>query len=63
MAYKKTERLIKYNNAYNLEHYDRINLVLPKGSKERIKVHADAHGEKVNAFILRAINKLLDEEQ
>lgn len=59
MPYKKTERLIQYNNQYNKENYDRINLTLPKGYKERIKEFSDANGESVNAFIKRAIDSLL----
>ena len=60
MAYKKTERLIKYNNDYNREKYDRVNLVLKKGKKEAIQKQAAANNESVNAFINRAIDLLLD---
>ena len=41
-------------NRYISKHYDRVNLTLPKGQKEIIKAHADAHGESINAFIQRA---------
>lgn len=65
MAYKEKSQAISYNNAYNKEHYDRVNLMLPKGKKEEIQlcVKAKSSGESVTAFILRAINKLLEEEQ
>ena len=43
-------------------NYDRINLTLPKGKKELIHAHADGRGESVNAFINRAIDRLLEEE-
>lgn len=42
-------------NRYISEKYDRINLTTPKGSKERIKAHAEKQGETVNSFINRAI--------
>lgn len=42
-------------NKYMKENYDRINLTLPKGSKENVKAHAEAQGESVNGFIGRAI--------
>ena len=42
-------------NKYMSENYDRINLTVPKGQKEIIKAHAEAHSESVNGFINRAI--------
>lgn len=43
-------------NKYIAKAYDRINVTVPKGDKDRIKAHADTRGESVNGFILRAIN-------
>ncbi|MBR1865240.1 MAG: hypothetical protein IJ801_01900 [Lachnospiraceae bacterium] len=34
-------RKTEYNNRYNKEHYDRINMFMPKGYKEQIKSKAD----------------------
>lgn len=45
----------KAKNKYNTENYDRINIAIPKGEKEKIKAHAEKMGESVNAFINRAI--------
>ncbi len=42
-------------NRYIADKYDRVNLTIPKGSKERIKAHAEQRGETVNGFINRAI--------
>lgn len=47
-------------NKYMKENYDRINLTLPKGSKDALKAHADSTGESVNAFIKRAITEVSD---
>lgn len=58
MAYKKTEKLIKYNNQFNKDNYDRISLMIAKGKKEQIQALARAHGESVNGFI----NRLIDAE-
>lgn len=58
MAYKDRSTAIKYNNEYNKQAYDRINLTVPKGNKERIQTAAQANGESVNAFI----NRLIDTE-
>ena len=58
MAYKDRSTAIKYNNEYNKQAYDRINLTVPKGQKESIQTAAQANGESVNAFI----NRLIDTE-
>lgn len=51
---------VAYNNAYNSKAYDRINLTLPKGSKDALKAHAESQGESVNAFIKRAIEEVTE---
>lgn len=43
-------------NKYMAKAYDRINLIVQKGDRDRIKAHADTRGESVNGFIKRAIN-------
>ena len=58
MAYKKTDKLIKYNNQFNKDNYDRISLMIPKGKKEVIQLCAKVDGESVNGFI----NRLIDAE-
>lgn len=55
--YKKTDRLIKYNNDFNREKYDRVSLMLPKGKKEVLKDKAQKNGESVNMFINKAIDE------
>ena len=49
-------------NKYMKDNYDRVNLTLPKGQKDRIKAHAESRGESVNAFINRAISETLERE-
>ncbi len=50
----KTSAAVK--NRYNSKAYDRITIVVKKGTKEQIKAHAEKHdGGSVNAFIQRAI--------
>ncbi len=60
MAYKKKEDAIAYNNNFIAQAYDRINLTVPKGQKERIRAGAAVTGESVNAFINRLIDNELD---
>lgn len=40
-----------YINQYAREHYDRVQLVLPKGSRERIKALAQAAKKTMNEYI------------
>ena len=63
MAYKKTDKLIQYNNEFNKENYDRISLMTPKGKKDIIKAKASENGESLNAFINRAIDMLLGDTE
>ena len=46
-------------NKYILKAYDRINLTVPKGEKEKIKAFAESKGESVNGFIYRAIQEAM----
>ena len=48
---------IAYNNQFNAQAYDRINLTVPKGKKDEIKAHAESRGESVNAYIWRLIQE------
>lgn len=49
-------------NRYIAKSYDRINLTVPKGKKERIQNFAQSIGESVNGFINRAIDEAMKEE-
>lgn len=51
------ERKAKWQNDYILKTYDRINLTVPKGDKERIKAHAEKQGESVNGYINRLLQQ------
>lgn len=49
-------------NKYMAANYDRINLTVPKGQKERIQAHAKSRGESVNGFIGRAISETMERD-
>lgn len=53
---KYTEAQKKSAQKWDAANLDRISVALPKGSKDKIKAHADSTGESVNAFIGRAIS-------
>ncbi len=47
---------------YVKKNYDRVNLTLYKGYKDKIKIHADKQGETLNGFINRAIAETMERE-
>ena len=49
-----------YKNQWQAEKCDRINFVVPKGTKDIIKEHTKMTGESVNAFLLRAVKQAMD---
>ena len=53
MAKTRTSSVVK--DRYNKKAYDRLTVRTPKGRKEEIQAHAEAHGESLNAFVARAI--------
>lgn len=57
----KTSSAVK--NRYNDKAYDRINLTVPKGDKDKIKAHAEKYdGGSVNGFIQRAIREAIERD-
>ena len=44
-------------NKYIAKAYDRINLTVPKGYKERLQEYASANGESVKGYINRLIRQ------
>lgn len=48
---------ISYNNQFNANAYDRINLTVPKGQRDVIKAHAESLGESVNGYLRRLIRE------
>lgn len=60
MAVTKAQQ--KAVNKYMAENYDRVNLTMPKGRKDKIKAHAERRGESLNAFINRAIDETMERE-
>ena len=59
---KKQNRSTAAKNRYNLKNYDRVNLTMPKGRKEKLQIHAQNHGESLNGFINRAIDETVERD-
>lgn len=51
---------IKYQNEFIKQKYDRVNLTVSKGKKEKIKAAAKAAGQSVNEYINSAIDSYMN---
>lgn len=60
---KYTEARKRANDKYNAKAYDRINIAIPKGDKERIKAHAEQQGKSLNGFVKRAIDETMERDK
>lgn len=57
MAFKEREKELSYIAQYQKENYDRITVMSPKGTKEKVKAAATLKGMSVSEFVLDCINK------
>ena len=48
---------------YVKKNYDSFQVRVPKGRKATIRVHAEAQGESVNAFVTRAISETMERDK
>jgi len=53
----------EWSNAYTKTAYDRLYPFVPKGHKAEIQAAADAAGESLNEYIIKAIDKRMSEEK
>ena len=60
---KYNERHKEYTSKYIADNYDTLKVRCKKGYKEEIKAAADQAGESVNAYIMEAVKKRMEEEQ
>lgn len=59
---KNSAARIRANNKYAAKAYDRINIAVPKGRKDKIKALADTRGQSVNAYIISAIDEKMEQD-
>lgn len=45
-----------------LEKFDEMRVRVPSGRKAVIKAHAEAQGESLNSFIIRAMNQTMERD-
>ena len=61
MAISESQR--KAVAKYNAANYDRVELRLPKGKKQELKVYAESLNETLNGFINRAISEQIQRDK
>lgn len=60
---KYTEAQKKSAQKWDAANLDRVSVAMPKGKKDIIKAHAEAHSESVNGFINRAIYEAIERDE
>ena len=50
-----SEAQIRANNKYRNKTYDRVEVTVPKGTKERWRVLAEQEGKSLNAYIVSRV--------
>lgn len=63
MAFKERKKELSYIAQYQKKNYDRITVMSPKGTKEKVKAAATLKGMSSSEFVLNCINKELKEMQ
>lgn len=58
----KSQQQREAADKYLREKVDTIAVRVPKGRKVEIQNHARAHGESVNAFVVRAIDQAIEDD-
>ncbi len=58
----QTDARRKASAKYLKETVEDIRIRVPKGRKAEIKAHADAMGESMNQFVVRAINETMEQD-
>lgn len=61
MAYSEAQK--RATARYNARTYDRIEIKVPKGEKERITEAAERQGKSVNAYIVSLIRRDLEGQE
>ena len=62
---KNSRARIAANNRYNAKTYDRINIAVKKGDKERYREHSEKYGyNSVNDFAVKSMeNQIIADEK
>ena len=62
MPRQYTDAQRKSARKWDRANLDRLSVALPKGSRERVKAHAESRGESVNHLIARALEETMERD-
>ena len=54
---------IKAIDKYNKEHYERIEMRVPIGKKEKLAAHAKEYDGSLNKFLNRAVDEAMERDK
>lgn len=54
---KASAEQISKQNEYNKANYDRLTVMLPKGTRQKYRAHAESKGLSLNALIVQLLDK------
>ncbi len=57
------ENMIQVIAKYNKEHYDRLEMKVPKGKKEKIVAYAKKHDGSLNKFLNRLVDEAMERDK
>ena len=60
MAFKEKEKELSYIAQYQKDKYDRITVMSPKGTKEKLKAAATLRNMSISEFVLSCVAKELE---
>ena len=57
------KNMIQVIAKYNKEHYDRLEMKVPKGKKEKIVAYAKKHDGSLNKFLNRLVDEAMEKDK
>jgi uncharacterized protein (DUF1778 family) len=60
MAFRERGKELSYIAQYQKDNYDRITVMSPKGTKEKLKAAATLRNMSVSEFVLSCVTKELE---
>ena len=57
------KKMIQVIAKYNKEHYDRLEMKVPKGKKEKIVAYAKKHDGSLNKFLNRLVDEAMERDK
>lgn len=63
MAFRERGKELSYIAQYQKDNYDRITVMSPKGTKEKLKAAATLRNMSVSEFVLSCVTKELEKNE